>query len=49
VIAMIAVAGAVALFKVAQRSKITPGELDRTTVTAENQVARLGQTAAANA
>ena len=30
-IALIAVAGAAVLFKLAQRSKITPDELDRTT------------------
>ena len=35
VIALIAAAGAFVLFKLAQRSKITPDELDRTTITPE--------------
>jgi PiT family inorganic phosphate transporter len=48
-IALIAAAGAVVLFKLAQRSKITPDELDRTTSTPENTVAPLRQTAPANA
>jgi inorganic phosphate transporter, PiT family len=49
VIALIAAAGAVLLFKLAQRSKITPGELDRTTATPEDSLARLGHSAQANA
>ena len=49
VIALIAAVGAAVLFKLAQRSKITPDELDRTTVTAEASVAPLRQTVAANA
>jgi PiT family inorganic phosphate transporter len=35
VTALIAAAGAVVLFKLAQRSKVTPDELDRTSVTSE--------------
>jgi PiT family inorganic phosphate transporter len=49
VIALIAAAGAVVLFKLAQRSKITPDELDRTTATPEDDLARLGHPAPANA
>jgi PiT family inorganic phosphate transporter len=49
VIALIACAGAFVLFKLAQRSKITPDELDRTTVTAEPSVAPIRQTLPANA
>jgi hypothetical protein len=49
VIALIAAAGAVVLFKLAQRTKVTPDELDRTTVTAEGSVAPLRQTVPANA
>jgi hypothetical protein len=37
------------LYKLAQRSKITPDELDRTTVTPEATVARLTHTSPANA
>ena len=48
-IALIAAAGAVVLFKLAQRSKITPNELDRTTSPPETTVAPLRQTAPANA
>ena len=48
-IALIAAAGAVVLFKLAQRSKITPDELDRTTSPPETTVAPLRQTAPANA
>ena len=40
-IALIAAAGAVVLFKLAQRSKITPDELDRTTSPPETTVAPL--------
>jgi inorganic phosphate transporter, PiT family len=49
VIALIAAASAAVLFKLAQRSKITPDELDRTTATPEAMIAQLGQTAPANA
>ncbi|MGZ6662233.1 MAG: inorganic phosphate transporter, partial [Solirubrobacteraceae bacterium] len=49
VIALIAAAGAVVLFKLAQRTKVTPDELDRTTATSEASVAPLQQTAPANA
>ena len=49
VIALIAAAGAFVLFKLAQRSKVTPDELDRTTITPETTIAPLRQTAPANA
>ena len=49
VIALLAAAGAAVLYKLAQRSKITPDELDRTTVTPEAGVARLSHTSPANA
>jgi PiT family inorganic phosphate transporter len=49
VIALIAAAGAAVLYKLAQRSKITPDELDRTTISPEATVAPLRQTAPANA
>jgi PiT family inorganic phosphate transporter len=49
VIALIAAAGAAVLYKLAQRSRITPDELDRTTVTPEASVARLRHTSLANA
>jgi len=49
VIALIAAAGAALLYKLAQRTKVTPDELDRTTITPEVSVAQLGQTAPANA
>ena len=49
VIALIAAAGAVVLFQLAQRTRVTPGELDRTTVTPETTAAPLPPTAPANA
>jgi hypothetical protein len=49
VIALIAAAGAVVLSKLAQRTKITPDELDGTTVTAEASLAPLRQKVLANA
>jgi inorganic phosphate transporter, PiT family len=49
VIALIAAAGAVVLFRLAQRTKITPDELDRTTVTPETMVAPLRQSAPTSA
>ena len=48
-IALIAAAGAALLFKLAQRSKITPDELDRTAGTPEAELAPLGHTAPAKA
>ena len=48
VIALIAVAGAVVLYKLAQRSKITPDELDRTAAPPEGVFASFGHTAPAN-
>jgi inorganic phosphate transporter, PiT family len=49
VIALIAAAGALALVRLAQRSKITPDELDRTTVNPEERTVGLAHTAPANA
>jgi inorganic phosphate transporter, PiT family len=49
VIALIAAAGAAVLFRLAQRSKITPDELDRTAITHDATAAGFGQTAPANA
>jgi PiT family inorganic phosphate transporter len=49
VTAMVAAAGAVVLFKRAQASKITPGQLDRTSARAEVEAPRLGDAVAANA
>ena len=49
VIVLIAVAGASVLYKLAQRNKVTPDELDRTALTPEAAVAGFGQTAPANA
>jgi PiT family inorganic phosphate transporter len=49
VIALIAVAGALALVRLAQRSKITPDELDRTIVNPEAGMAALAHAAPANA
>jgi hypothetical protein len=41
VIALIAAAGALVLFRLAQRNKVTPDELDRTGVTPEDEAARI--------
>jgi inorganic phosphate transporter, PiT family len=49
VIALIAAAGAAVLFRLAQRSKITPDELDRTAITHDATAVGFGQTAPANA
>lgn len=49
VIAVIAATGAAVMFKLAQRSKITPADLDRTTVTPEAGVARRARAAPVNA
>jgi PiT family inorganic phosphate transporter len=49
VIAVIAAAGALALVRLAQRSKVTPDELDRTTVNPEAGMAGLAHAAPANA
>jgi PiT family inorganic phosphate transporter len=49
VIALIAAAGAAVLFKLAQRNKVTPDQLDRTTITPEATVTPVGRTAPANA
>jgi PiT family inorganic phosphate transporter len=49
VIALIAVAGALALVRLAQRTNITPDELDRTTVNSEEGIVGLAHTAPANA
>ncbi len=49
VIALLAAAGAMVLYKLAQRSKITPEQLDRTTTTPEDAFPQLGHTAPANA
>jgi PiT family inorganic phosphate transporter len=49
VIAVIAAAGALALVRLAQRSKITPDELDRTIVNPEAGMAALAHAAPANA
>jgi inorganic phosphate transporter, PiT family len=49
VIALIAAAGALALVRLAQRNKITPDELDRTTVNPEEGIVGLAHTAPANA
>jgi PiT family inorganic phosphate transporter len=49
VIALIAAAGAIVLVRLAQRSTITPDELDRTTVPPEARVARLRHTGPTNA
>ena len=43
------IASALLLFKLAQRSKTTPDELDRTTATPQDTVAPLSKTAPANA
>jgi inorganic phosphate transporter, PiT family len=48
VTALIAAAGAAVLFKLAQRSKVTPDELDRTSGTPEPAAPRLGQAVPAN-
>jgi PiT family inorganic phosphate transporter len=49
VTALIAAAGAAVLFKLAQRSKITPDELDRTPVTPQPEAPRPGHAVPANA
>jgi PiT family inorganic phosphate transporter len=49
VIALIAAAGALALVRLAQRNKITPDELDRTTVNSEEGIVGLAHTAPVNA
>jgi inorganic phosphate transporter, PiT family len=49
VIALIATAGAALLYKLAQRTKVTPDQLDRTTVTTDATIAPLPLTAPANA
>jgi PiT family inorganic phosphate transporter len=49
VIALIASAAAVVLFRLAQRSRITPDELDRTSVTPEAEAPRLRHTVPASA
>jgi PiT family inorganic phosphate transporter len=49
VIAVIAAAGAAVLVKLAQRSKVSPSQLDRTTVTPETGRGRIVQTMPANA
>jgi PiT family inorganic phosphate transporter len=49
VIALIAAAGALALVRLAQRNKITPDELDRTTVNPDEGIVGLAHTAPANA
>jgi PiT family inorganic phosphate transporter len=49
VTALLAAAGAVVLFKLAQRNKITPGELDRTSVTPDVETPQLGHVAPVNA
>jgi PiT family inorganic phosphate transporter len=49
VIATIAAAGALVLFKLAQRSKITPEDLDRVSPAPENSLVGRGQTAPASA
>ena len=49
VIALIAAAGAAVLYKLAQRNKITPEQLDRTTGTPEAGIAPVGHTSPASA
>jgi inorganic phosphate transporter, PiT family len=49
VVALLAVAAAALLYKLALRTRVTPEDLDRTTAMPEGAIARLGGPAAANA